>query len=86
MFCTKCGAPMEEGQRFCTNCGAPNEAVKPESPAPAPEVIPPFAAEEPAAPDTRSEYYEPPVEPAFREEAKPAARATGGRSTCRTTS
>ena len=33
MFCTQCGAPLDEGQRFCSNCGAPNPAAA--APAPA---------------------------------------------------
>lgn len=43
MFCTKCGAEIEDGAKFCTSCGQRVE----ESAAPAPEAVP--AAEVPAA-------------------------------------
>ena len=42
-FCSKCGAPAEEGARFCTKCAAPLnvQAIKPDPvPAPTPTPIP----------------------------------------------
>ncbi len=47
MFCSNCGAPLDEGQRFCSNCGAPVQVFtqdrkqEPElTPTPAPEATP----------------------------------------------
>jgi hypothetical protein len=56
MFCSKCGAPNEDGSVFCGNCGAALEGdVVPEVPAEVPAEVPeelPVApyVEEPAAP------------------------------------
>ncbi|NMN00987.1 hypothetical protein G1C96_1569 [Bifidobacterium sp. DSM 109958] len=54
MFCTNCGARLDEGVRFCTECGAPIE-VEPQTPAapiaehaPAPEEPEPAVQPEPA--------------------------------------
>ena len=63
MFCTKCGAKMDDGQRFCSNCGAPanmpEEETKPQSfelnekpPVSFDEQVPP-AEETPAEPPRR---------------------------------
>lgn len=51
MFCTNCGAKMEDGQRFCGNCGARVELSTPAAPkAPAPPPAPPYTpAEAPRA-------------------------------------
>ena len=40
-FCSKCGAPAEEGAKFCTKCAAPLnvQAIKPD-PAPTPTPMP----------------------------------------------
>lgn len=53
MFCTNCGAPLNEGAKFCTSCGAP---VADAGPAPEPEAQPSAnAASEPAPmPDSAS--------------------------------
>lgn len=41
MFCTKCGAPIDEGSRFCTRCGAPVPGAAPvEAPAAEPVLRP----------------------------------------------
>lgn len=38
MFCEKCGAPLNEGERFCQNCGAVQNAVVSDQPAAQPAV------------------------------------------------
>lgn len=49
MFCSKCGAAMQDGSRFCNQCGQP-VAVQPSS-APVPQVATPqFTAPAPDAP------------------------------------
>ena len=56
MFCSKCGAQIEDGTKFCPKCGQPAEtATAPESasepaPAPAPASAPAPAAAPAAAP------------------------------------
>ena len=64
MFCTQCGAPLDEGQRFCSNCGAPNPAAAAPAPAECPvsePVIP--SAEPPVSPAPDAIPPEPPVAP-----------------------
>ena len=64
MFCTQCGAPLDEGQRFCSNCGAPNPAAAAPAPAERPvsePVIP--SAEPPVSPAPDAIPPEPPVAP-----------------------
>ena len=49
MFCTSCGAPLEDNAKFCTSCGARVEnATAPATPAPAP-AAPVNASAAPAA-------------------------------------
>lgn len=54
MFCTKCGAQIEDGAKFCTSCGQKVEEAPAATPvaeaAPAPEVVPEAAPEAVAAP------------------------------------
>lgn len=41
MFCTKCGAQIEDGAKFCTSCGQPvEEAAAPAQAPAAPEAVP----------------------------------------------
>lgn len=40
MFCTNCGAQIEDGLNFCTNCGSPVEQPMPAPAAPAPAPAP----------------------------------------------
>ena len=75
MFCSQCGAPLQEGAKFCTNCGTqipgapvppPAAPEVPATPAPAeqpPEVITP-PVEVPAAPvETPAPPAEAPAQP-----------------------
>jgi hypothetical protein len=64
MFCTKCGAQIEDGAKFCTSCGQKVE----ETPAAAP------VAEAAPAPEAAPEAA-PEVTPAAAPEAAPAAEA-----------
>lgn len=40
-FCTRCGAPLIEGNRFCVKCGQPIAQAAPPEPAPPPAFAPP---------------------------------------------
>ena len=51
MFCTNCGAKLEDGARFCTSCGAPVPAARQQpatGPAPAAPTVPMPAVAAPA--------------------------------------
>ncbi len=48
MFCTKCGAQIEDGAKFCTSCGQPTEEAPAAETAPVAETAP--AVEAPSAP------------------------------------
>ena len=75
MFCTKCGAPMKEGQRFCGNCGAPVEVFTPAAAQPEPEE--PKAAA-PSFTNAGFQPTEPPVPPVPPEEPKKAKKKGKG--------
>lgn len=68
MFCTNCGAKLDEGQRFCSNCGTPVRSFTPEQaePVPAPAQEPPRFAE-----------VRPPVQPVDMKPQKPKKKAWG---------
>lgn len=70
MFCTNCGAKLDEGQRFCSNCGTPVQTFTPKAaePAPAPESAqaPVYTPAEPTVPPV------PPVPPVQPQSGKPA--------------
>ncbi len=57
MFCTKCGAPLAEGQAFCTKCGAPAPA------APVAEPVAPAVEAQPVQPEpvVQPEAFVPPA-------------------------
>ena len=57
-FCTKCGAPLNDGMAFCTKCGAPAAATD-AAPASAPYVPP--ASNAPAAYTPPAAAYTPPA-------------------------
>ena len=78
MFCTSCGAPLEDNAKFCTSCGARVEnaaapatatapATAPVAPAPAPATAPTVPAPKPTSPA--------PAAPAPMAAAAPAATA-----------
>lgn len=66
MFCTNCGARLEDGDRFCTSCGAPVPESEPEvTPEPAPTPGPESSAEpEPEVAPEPAPTPEPVSEPA----------------------
>ena len=58
MFCTKCGAELEDGAKFCTNCGAQTVFAK-APPAPAPAAPEAAAPETPAAAPQANSWQQP---------------------------
>ncbi len=52
MFCTKCGAKIEDGAKFCTSCGQPTEAAP--APAAAPATEAPAVTETPVVTETQA--------------------------------
>ena len=70
MFCTKCGANLEDGAKFCTSCGAPTRFAQ----VPAPEAAAPAEPAQPAAPET-------PAAPVWTAPATPAAPVTPAQPT-----
>ncbi|MCR4788812.1 MAG: zinc-ribbon domain-containing protein [Lachnospiraceae bacterium] len=70
MFCTNCGAKVEDGALFCTNCGAKIETV---ADTPAEENINPGTTNtEPVSEPAPSTYSEPAPEPAPSAYSEPA--------------
>lgn len=78
MFCTKCGAPMKEGQRFCGNCGAPVEVFTPAAAQPEPEEPKAAAPSFTNAGFQPTEPPVPPVPPVPPEEPKKAKKKGKG--------
>ena len=78
MFCTNCGAKLDEGQRFCSNCGTPVQTFTPKAaePAPAPESAqtPVYT---PAEPTVLPVPPVPPVQPQSGKPARPKKKGKG---------
>lgn len=75
MFCTKCGAAVEDGVKFCPNCGQPMEQVAPApqpepQPVPQPEPQPVYQQPQPVYQQPQP-AYQPPQQPAYQPAAQP---------------
>ena len=80
MFCTGCGAPLEDGQKFCTKCGAKVEVseepvVQGSAPAPSP-VEPEPAKEADAGTTILSPTVEPELDPIAEFNKEPSFKLT----------
>ncbi len=51
MFCTKCGAPLNDNAKFCVKCGNPVPQVAPVTPAPQAYAQPMYAQQAPVKPN-----------------------------------
>jgi len=71
MFCTKCGAQLNDDARFCTNCGAVTETAQPQPQTQPQQPVPP------PPPPPQPQQYAPPPQPQPQQYAPPAYAVPG---------